>query len=107
MFYHKNKAYIFCLPYMMQPAPANQKIGSGSTLKVAAPGGSGSATLVKRDNGGAKREKKEPRRRPRMETRGERKRQEGGDKRVMKKTRGIIKDSRGIMKDYEGDTNGD
>ena len=26
--------------------PANKKIGSGSTLKVAAPGGSGTATLL-------------------------------------------------------------
>ena len=28
-------------------APANKKIGSVSTLKVAAPGGSGSATLIR------------------------------------------------------------
>ena len=28
-------------------APANIKVGSDSTLKVAAPGGSGSATLVR------------------------------------------------------------
>ena len=28
------------------PAPTNKKIGSGAALKVAAPGGSGSATLL-------------------------------------------------------------
>ena len=63
MFSHNNKSFLFCLPkkgsrsHLIKAAPAlgsssqlsapaNNKIGSGSTLKVAAPGGSGSATLV-------------------------------------------------------------
>ena len=33
-------------------APGNKKIGSGSTLKVAAPGGSGSVTLVAKASSG-------------------------------------------------------
>ena len=62
MFSHNNKSFLFCLPKKCSrshlikaapalgsssqlSAPANNKIGSGSTLKVAAPGGSGSATL--------------------------------------------------------------
>ena len=47
MFCHNKEAFLFLFAKKMQPeAPAAKKIGSDSTLKVAAPGDSGSATLV-------------------------------------------------------------
>ena len=59
MFCHNNKAFLFACKKdavgaaLKKVAPAlgsgQQKIGSGSTLKVAATGGSGSATLLASD----------------------------------------------------------
>ena len=46
MFCHNNKAFLFCLSKRCSRSRL-KKCGSGSILKVAAPGGSDSATLRK------------------------------------------------------------
>ena len=65
MFCHNTKAFLFCLPkkdvagavfFKAALSPVlgsgHKKIGSSCTLKVAAPGGSGSATLILERRGG-------------------------------------------------------